>query len=138
MKPKLISSLAIALLLLPAAIPANGAGADGGAHVFATHNVGGSGGFAYSATLPSYGYSGNSGPSPIYIYNGASTITAVGSVNIEVQKDLALLGYYQGPLDGNVAPGSRAFVAITSYQRDHRLPQTGGIDGNLLGSLNGQ
>lgn len=60
------------------------------------------------------------------------------SANTEVQVQLTLLGYYHGPIDGKVNPGSPTSIAITAYQRGHRLPVTGTIDGNLLASLNGQ
>jgi hypothetical protein len=74
--------------------------------------------FPYEAYYPSYGY----GP-------------ATDSVAVRVQQDLAHDGYYQGPIDGVVGPGTRA--AIASYQRDNELPPTGVIDSNLLNSLNG-
>jgi hypothetical protein len=57
------------------------------------------------------------------------------SVAVQVQQDLAHDGYYQGPIDGVVGPGTRA--AVAAYQRDNGLPPTGNIDGNLLSSLNG-
>jgi len=60
-----------------------------------------------------------------------------GSASKEVQAELTLLGYYHGPIDGNVKPGGRTSVAIASYQRDHRLPVTGAIDGGLIASLSG-
>ena len=57
------------------------------------------------------------------------------SANTEVQAELTLLGYYHGPIDGNVNPGTMPSLAIKFYQRDHRLPVTGAIDGNLIASL---
>jgi len=59
------------------------------------------------------------------------------SANTLVQAELARLGYYHGPIDGNVDPGSKTSRAIALYQRDHRLPVTGAIDGNVIASLSG-
>ncbi len=72
----------------------------------------------------SYGY-GYYGPN--YGYDNG------GSVSIQVQTQLARDGYYRGPIDGVVGPGTRA--AIAAYQRDNGLRVTGGITGGLLNSL---
>jgi hypothetical protein len=139
MKPKLWIALAVALVLMPSASAfANGEGAVGGARVLAPHYYGGNGTFAYTTSVPYYGYSGYDGARSIYMYNGPYSNHAVPSVNIEVQTYLTQLGYYQGPIDGNVAPGSRTAVAVASYQRDHHMPITGLINGGLLTSLSGQ
>jgi peptidoglycan hydrolase-like protein with peptidoglycan-binding domain len=54
-------------------------------------------------------------------------------VEVEVQIALAKRGYYHGPIDGDVGPGSRA--AIRAYQADRRLRVTGRIDGDLIRAL---
>ena len=56
-----------------------------------------------------------------------------GSVAVQVQSDLANAGYYRGPVDGLVGPGTQA--AIAAYQRDNGLAVTGTINGALLQSL---
>jgi len=114
MKPKLLISLALALLLMPAA--AAFADANGGPFVMATHSFGGSDPHVYGPLREQY----------------------AASANTEVQVLLARSGYYTGPIDGNVALGSKTSLAIARYQLTHRLPVTGAIDGNLLASLNGQ
>lgn len=62
--------------------------------------------------------------SPIYRGN---------SMDYEVQKALARRGYYRGPIDGDIGPGSRS--AIARYQRDRGLHVTGSISSSLLRSL---
>ena len=52
---------------------------------------------------------------------------------VAVQRALAGRGYYGGPIDGDIGPGSRA--AIRAYQADHGMEVTGEIDGPLLRSL---
>jgi hypothetical protein len=59
----------------------------------------------------------------------------VDTVSVQVQQDLAHDGYYDGPIDGVVGPGTQS--AIAAYQRDNGLPVTGTINGSLLRSLNG-
>lgn len=56
-----------------------------------------------------------------------------GSLDAQVQSELARRGYYRGPIDGDIGPGSRA--AIARYQAERGLRVTGGIDGSLLASL---
>ena len=53
--------------------------------------------------------------------------------NTAVQRELAHRGYYNGPLDGAIGPKSSR--AISRYQRDNGLRQTGTISQSLLGSL---
>jgi hypothetical protein len=55
------------------------------------------------------------------------------SLAVDVQRELRHLGYYHGPIDGDIGSGSRA--AIRSYQADHGLGVTGRIDARLLRSL---
>lgn len=54
-------------------------------------------------------------------------------VEVDVQLELRRRGYYRGPIDGDIGPGSRR--AIYEYQYDHDLPTTGRIDRYLLRSL---
>jgi hypothetical protein len=65
-------------------------------------------------------------PYPYYGYGG-------GSVGAEVQSALSQQGYYQGPVDGVVGPGTQA--AIAAYQRDNGLRVTGTITPDLLNNL---
>ena len=56
-----------------------------------------------------------------------------GSPSVDIQQELARDGYYRGPIDGIVGPGTRA--AIAAYQRDNGLRVTGAINRGLLDSL---
>ena len=77
-----------------------------------------------------YGYGPDYGP-PDYphssIYDGGSAFPR------EVQRELASLGFYAGPIDGIIGPATRA--AIRRYQAKHGLPVTGFIDRKLIRSL---
>jgi hypothetical protein len=55
------------------------------------------------------------------------------STDMKVQRALARRGYYNGPIDGSLGPGSRN--AIARYQRDRGLPVTGSVTSSLLRSL---
>ena len=50
-----------------------------------------------------------------------------------VQTVLAKQGYYRGPVDGTIGPGTSR--AIRAYQRDHRLTPTGTINSALAVSM---
>jgi peptidoglycan hydrolase-like protein with peptidoglycan-binding domain len=50
-----------------------------------------------------------------------------------VQSNLAQLGYYHGPIDGEIGSGSRQ--AIRAFQAAQGLPVTGMIDPKLLKAL---
>lgn len=52
---------------------------------------------------------------------------------VDVQRELRRRGYYRGPIDGDVGPGTRA--AIRAYQDDRGLAVTGRIDRSLLRAL---
>jgi len=56
-----------------------------------------------------------------------------GSVGAAVQQRLSEQGYYNGPVDGEVGPGTSR--AIANYQADHDLRPTGHISHSLLDSL---
>jgi hypothetical protein len=68
-----------------------------------------------------------------YIYNGP--IFGYGyatpfDVTAQVQRALAVRGYYYGPIDGILGPGTRS--AIQRYQIDHGLYVTAAIDEQTL------
>lgn len=115
MKAKLFTALAVSLVLLPAG--ASFAFSEGGGvYVFA----------------PRY-----------FASNDSRTVARYrskysGSPNKEMQAELNRLGYYHGPIDGNINPGSRTSVAIGLYQRDHGMRVTGVIDGALFAALCGR
>ena len=73
-------------------------------------------------------YSGYEAPAA---YQGSGV--GAGSVAIPVQEELTRRGYYHGPIDGVVGPGTRA--AISAYQQNHGLEVNGVIDESLLRSL---
>lgn len=50
-----------------------------------------------------------------------------------VQRALSQRGYYRGPIDGDMGPGSRA--AVARYQADNGMKPTGAINDGLLRSL---
>jgi hypothetical protein len=56
-----------------------------------------------------------------------------GSTGSSVQASLAQQGYYHGPIDGEIGPGTHR--AIAHYQVDNGLAVSGQIDGPLLASL---
>lgn len=55
------------------------------------------------------------------------------SLDYAVQEALADLGYYDGPLDGDIGPQSR--MAIANFQADNGLEPTGIIDETLVDYL---
>ncbi len=82
---------------------------------------------------PAYGYD------PYYshyVYDGpifGYGYTAPGDVTAQVQRSLAQQGYYYGPIDGILGPGTRS--AIQRYQIDHGLAVTAAIDEQTLYTL---
>ena len=74
------------------------------------------------------GYYGGYEPAPAY-----PSGVGAGSVAAPVQEELTRRGYYHGPIDGVVGPGTRA--AISAYQKNHGLEVSGAIDETLLRSL---
>ncbi len=56
-----------------------------------------------------------------------------GSIGSAVQQKLSEQGYYHGPIDGDIGPGSSR--AIANYQSDNGLTVTGTINDALVGSL---
>ena len=117
----------------------NGGGNNHGSYAFASHsgwNHGqeyfwhghhyqwyGNGWYIIDLTPFAAGYyPGNYGPG----YN-------TDSMAVQVQQNLAHDGYYGGPIDGVIGPGTGN--AIAAYQRDNGLPITGTINGPLLQSM---
>jgi hypothetical protein len=80
--------------------------------------------YGYDPYYSHYVYDG-----PIFGYGYA----APGDVTVEVQRSLAQQGYYYGPIDGILGPGTRR--AIQRYQIDHGLAVTAAIDEQTLYTL---
>jgi peptidoglycan hydrolase-like protein with peptidoglycan-binding domain len=55
------------------------------------------------------------------------------SIEVNVQLALRKRGYYSGPIDGDIGPGTQA--AIRAYQRDHNMRASGTIGNSLLDRL---
>lgn len=80
---------------------------------------------------------------PVGVYAGWTIVTqpyyvaypayATYPVEISVQVQLQRLGYYGGPIDGDI--GAQTQKAIAKYQADNGLPPTGQINQALLKSL---
>jgi hypothetical protein len=84
----------------------------------------------YSSPGLHYVYSSSS---PRYYKSARSYNSNYGSLEVDVQRALKRRGYYYGPIDGDIGPGSRN--AIRSYQADRGLSVTGRIDSTLMRSL---
>ena len=86
----------------------------------------------YYYSRPSLGFSFYS--RPYSVYRGREAYGSYSdSLAVDVQRELRRRGYYRGPIDGDIGPGSRA--AIRGYQYDRGLSATGRIDSSLLRSL---
>jgi hypothetical protein len=79
----------------------------------------------------SYPYSYNYGYS-YYNQPGYNTY-GNGSIVIQIQSRLARGGYYHGPIDGVMGPGTR--FAIRAYERDHGMRVDGVISGPLVRNM---
>jgi hypothetical protein len=66
-------------------------------------------------------------------YWGGSGGQRPGSISFSVQRALAERGYYRGPVDGSIGPGSRN--AIARFQGENGMRPTGEIDERLLRAL---
>jgi len=119
----------------------NGGGHPHGTFAFASHS-GWSQDRQYFWHGHHYGWYGNGwyiiDVGPLYPYAAAYPYyygpgVNAGSVAVQVQQSLAHDGYYQGPIDGVIGPGTSS--AIAAYQQDNGLPVTGGIDRPLLHSM---
>lgn len=80
-----------------------------------------------------YGYPYHSGPSFSVSVHRSYAPSYSDDLSVDVQRELRRRGYYRGPIDGDVGPGTR--TAIRDYQYSRGLPVTGRIDRNLLHSL---
>ena len=80
--------------------------------------------WGYNPYYNNYIYNG-----PIFGYGGAFP----GDVTAEVQRALAARGYYYGPIDGVLGPGTRN--AIQRYQINRGLAVTAAIDEPTLATL---
>ena len=80
--------------------------------------------WGYNPYYTSYVYNG-----PIFGYGGVFP----GDVTAQVQRALAVRGYYYGPIDGILGPATR--YAIQRYQRDRGLYVTAAIDEPTLATL---
>ena len=80
--------------------------------------------YGYDPYYSHYVYDG-----PIFGYGQA----APGDVTVDVQRALAQQGYYYGPIDGILGPGTRS--AIQRYQINHGLAVTAAIDEQTLYTL---
>jgi hypothetical protein len=66
---------------------------------------------------------------PVYAYRGLPP----DQILSEVQRELQMLGYYRGAVDGLFGPLTRN--ALRQFQRDYGLPVTGAVDEATLWSL---
>ena len=80
--------------------------------------------WGYDPAFAGYAYDG-----PIYSYDNLPP----DQVIINVQTELRFQGYYDGPIDGQLGPQTRA--AISEYQRDHDLERTEVADEPTVDSL---
>ncbi len=94
-------------------------------------------GYPYSYGYYPYGYSSYYPYDYSYGYNSYNQpgyrTYANGSIVIQVQSRLARAGYYRGPIDGVMGPGTR--FAIRAYERDHGLRVDGVISGSLTRNM---
>jgi His-Xaa-Ser repeat protein HxsA len=89
-------------------------------------------GYPYYRSYPSVSFVYSSS-SPRYYSSSRAYRSVADSLEVDVQRELKRRGYYRGPIDGDIGPGSRA--AIRSYQAERGLAVTGRIDSSLLRSL---
>jgi hypothetical protein len=109
-------------------------GNGGRKYAFASHN-GWNHGQQYYWHNHHYGWYGNGwyiiDPFPYYGFGYDSGNG--GNVAVGVQTALSQAGYYQGPIDGIVGPGTSS--AIAAYQHDNGLRVTGTITPALVANL---
>ena len=138
-----IRSILVALVLAVPAVSfadhghfSGGRGGWGGWGGWGGPRYGGS--FSYGGGFYPYGYYA---PAFGYGYYGAPVVYGpsryydrlAAPVEVAVQRALRRLGYYHGPIDGEIGSGSRA--AIRRFQADNGLEVSGRIDRPLLRSL---
>jgi hypothetical protein len=93
-------------------------------------------GYPYYGPRTSIGFSYTSRPSyysSTTVYRGTPAGSYSNDLAVDVQRELRRRGYYNGPIDGDIGPGSRS--AIRAYQADRGLTVTGRVDSRLLRSL---
>ncbi|MES2573004.1 MAG: peptidoglycan-binding domain-containing protein [Verrucomicrobiota bacterium] len=95
-------------------------------------------GIQFGFSVPYRSYYGPSSPAiiverPAYYTERRVDVDRSDSIGVDVQRSLARRGYYRGPIDGDIGPGSRA--AIRDFQEDQGLRPTGYIDRSLLEAL---
>ena len=135
-KSTLLTAIALGALALPAMAGWHGHGHHRGGGTRWSIGIG----LPLVVPGPYYGPSYYA-PAPRYYYDDAYYCprpVAVGrevvdDVALDAQRALARRGYYRGPIDGDLGPGSRA--AIRAWQADCRLAVTGRLDSATLRSL---
>jgi hypothetical protein len=85
----------------------------------------------YGYYRPGYGYGYE--PSVSFSVTRSYAPDYSDDLAVDVQRQLRRRGYYYGPIDGDVGPGTRS--AIRAYQYDRGLVASGRIDRALLHSL---
>ena len=80
--------------------------------------------WGYDPGFTAYAYNG-----PIYTYDNLPP----DEVIVNIQTELQFQGYYDGPIDGQLGPETRA--AIGDYQRDHNLEITQAADEPTVDAL---
>jgi hypothetical protein len=131
----LVVSAAVVVPLLSEACPQCGGHRSGyysSRHYYTpAYTSGVSVGVGYSAPVyrpyRSYSYGG------AHYYRSAGSATCPDAIEVDVQRELARRGYYQGAIDGVIGFGSRA--AIQSFQSANGLCVTGQIDRAILRAL---
>ena len=82
-----------------------------------------------TAERSAYGFRSQAAAAPVQ----TAAVSAASAGLATAQKALSRLGYYQGPQDGVASPALR--MAISAYQRDQNLPNSGALDGETLSRL---
>ena len=73
-------------------------------------------------------------PTPSHTVTPVKPVTpAPSAAVVTLQKQLGLLNYYEGPVDGLMGP--QTIAAITYLQRDAGLPQTGSMNAATQAAL---
>ena len=70
---------------------------------------------------------------PLYYLEGEHDVARMPAYVGALQVALTRLGYYRGPIDGIMGPGTS--YAIRAYERDHGLRMDGVISGQLIRNM---
>ena len=118
-------------------------GGGGGGHFGGFHGAFGSRGYpGYYGYYGPFDYGVDDYADPYYDDNDSSDVQPAPSdvapdesmsLTVSVQKELAQLGYYHGPIDG--IAGSETERAIRWFQSVNHLPMTGQIDSATMQAL---